>query len=331
MEASGNNYNESQNKLKTNYLKSKIQIGTVHSGNINYQANQTVFHHDDINVNARKRKNEVKAWLKHQQQQENTNTSSHSPSNEWNLSTKIHQKICERKTRENFVLDRSNPYQYNFRAEKLGPKLQLPNIKRNKFQVSLQNEPESGSGSPRDSNGNKLYSSTIQTFKRTQEMPINTNLMEPFENHWNLSTQTNSKKDNEQQLHNLTMNSLNKTKSMNQKLKNYISPIDRSKALLDEVRKQKREGSFTLDKHVFHQPEEPINRTKLVNQYAVEPSLKFKTNYHSGVWELNKTEGRYGILAHLTYPSYPTLPSLLLLLDTCGLILVLINMKVVVM
>ena len=39
----------------------------------------------------------------------------------WSKSTKVEKPICESRRMENFVADRSGPYQYNYRAESLDP------------------------------------------------------------------------------------------------------------------------------------------------------------------------------------------------------------------
>ena len=61
----------------------------------------------------------------------------------------------------------------------------------------------------------------------------------------------------------------------------------------DEVRRQKAEGTFNSKRQVFQQSEEPVNRKALVNRAAIEPSFKFTTTKHTGVWEYNKAEGRH--------------------------------------
>jgi uncharacterized protein (DUF3084 family) len=275
----------SSRKATSPYLKSKIQIGNANSG-VNHHLTETVFHYDDIDAKTRQRKEEIKSWKKasHQIQQQR----------EWNESIKTNEKFLERRTRENFVHDRSYPYQYNYRAERLGPKLQPTQRKFNKFQINLTQQPqqsqEQGEGEDRVEGG--TYSANIQTFKRTQEMPIHPKFTEKkFEEEFNLSVKVNPKEisENHQQL---TQQSRQQTLKKTTKLKNYMTPMERSIAFQEEVRRQKRQGEFTLEKHVFHTPEEPIDRKALVNTFAVEPSLKFKTDHHTGVWEFNKTEGR---------------------------------------
>lgn len=72
----------------------------------------------------------------------------------------------------------------------------------------------------------------------------------------------------------------------------YKTPLERTVELQEEVRRQKAAGEFNVRKPVFQAEERPIDRRTLKNRYAIEPSRKFKTTAHSGVWEFNKFEGR---------------------------------------
>jgi hypothetical protein len=72
----------------------------------------------------------------------------------------------------------------------------------------------------------------------------------------------------------------------------YKTPLERSVELQEEVRRQKTAGEFNVRKPVFQAEERPVDRRTLTNRYAIEPSRKFKTTSHSGVWEFNKIEGR---------------------------------------
>jgi hypothetical protein len=305
----------SSSPASQDYLKSKIQIGNCR-GAVQYGPTQVAFHYDDIDPKARARKEEVKSWSK---------SSRLVPNNEWDQSIVTNEKRMERRTRENFVFDRSNPYQYNYRAETLGPKLieSHGNTKPNKFKITLQQSGNniltngsvslsgSGPGGDRGAQSGPLYSNTIQTFKRTEEMPIHPKLTETFESNWNLSNLV-QKKEFQKSFQDLNQkSSQNSQKKAKKLLSNYMTPMERTIAFQEEVRKQKREGAFTLEKHVFQPPEEPVNRKALVNTCAVEPSLKFKTTRHTGVWEMNKTEGRSVSLIVFSFLSYlpPSLAS----------------------
>lgn len=266
---------------RNGYLRAKIQIGNAR-GNISFGATQTVFHHDDINENKRIRKEEVKSWAK---------PSILAPKSQWNQTIVTNEPFMERRTTENFVHDRSRPFQYNYRAETLGPKLDKTPDKPTKFKVTLKN---SGAASLQSTNGKPLYDSTIKDFKRTEEMPVHPNLESDFTRDWHLSTAIGKKqfRDGQNKLDDAAKkNSLKKTPKLVTS-KTYQSPMQLSVALQEEVRKQKREGTFSLEKQIYQPPEPPVNRSSLVNRYAVEPDLKFRTTKHSGVWSLNKTEGR---------------------------------------
>lgn len=81
-----------------NFLKKKIQIGGSASGMINYSPSQTVFHHDDISEEKRKRKAEVRAFAKQDKLVQKEST--------WNKSTHPNNPLVERRKMENFVKDR---------------------------------------------------------------------------------------------------------------------------------------------------------------------------------------------------------------------------------
>ena len=333
-----NSSSQSNQDITKNYLRSKIQIGNAR-GTISFEPNQIVFHHDDINTNQRQRKEEVKNWLKSSILQGDPR---------WNQSIITDEKFMERRTTENFIHDRSKPFQYNYRAETLGPKLQAPLEKPSKFKVTLKNTGNqviNNTTTASSTDQSELYPSTIQTFKRTQEMPCHPKFESDFSREWNLTNVITSKelKQSFQSLNESSHNnSIKKSKKFQKTTKNYVSPMQRSIDLQEEVRKQKRENTFTLEKHVFQQPEEPIDRNALVNRYAIEPSLKFKTTKHTGTWDFNKQEGRYFLFFFLflffistffyffqfVFCLFSSCSSCLI--DICGQIQVLIFMKVVV-
>ena len=73
----------------------------------------------------------------------------------------------------------------------------------------------------------------------------------------------------------------------------YAGPVQSTRTLINEVRKKKRDGIFTPKKVITQAVEEPVNRKLLVNRQAIEPTRKYTTNNHSGVWEMSKADGRY--------------------------------------
>jgi hypothetical protein len=263
---------------KKNYLRAKIQIGNA-KGTSTFAPNQTVFHHDDISEEKRKRVQEVKKFA-------HPNVAGNNEI-EWNKSSKVNSKLVERRTRENFVQDRSNSYQYNYRAETLpAPNPQLGE-KPSKFKVTLRDT------------GKSSLSSTTGSFattnlKRTQELPIHPNLEADFSREWNLSSAV-QKANFDRSFDDLNSSAKHNTAVKTRKFvkdDSYISPFQRSEMIQQEVRKQKAEGRFNAQANIFHKQEESVDRKTLVNQAAVEPSLKFTTTKHTGVWEYNKHEGR---------------------------------------
>lgn len=262
------------------YLRARIQIGNA-KGPVSFGANQTVFHHDDVNDKTRARREEVRNFAR---------PSVLTKAASWNISTKTDEPLVERRQAENFDHDRSKPYQYNYRAETLGPKLTKQPDKPSRFKVTLK--PGSNTTSPNQTT--ELYPSDMTTLKRTAEMPVHPNLERPFSQDWNVSTEV-SKKDLTRAFDDMTGNAKLHTATKTRKYVSkgaYKSPMQRTKEMNEEVRKQKREGTFSVEKPIFQEPEEPVDRKELRNRYAVEPSLNFTTTKHSGVWEFNKAEGR---------------------------------------
>lgn len=111
---------------------------------------------------------------------------------------------------------------------------------------------------------------------------------------WNNSTELLSV-DKNKAYKDLMASSMAHTRLQNLKVakkQDYVPPMERSAKVAEEVRKLKSSNSFSKDRPVFQSAEMPINRKTLVNHFAIEPSRKYKTTKHSGVWEFNAAEGR---------------------------------------
>lgn len=269
-----------QTRTRSDFLKKKIVIGTV-TGVVNFNSSQTVFHHDDIGVEKRKRTHEVKTWVK-----QDALIKQHK---DWNISTDPENPICERRTRENFVKDRSRTYEVNFRAETLMPAIPELIDNPSKFHISIQRPEEK---------------ERIQTIRLTDpvlagRLPRNAewvnhpNLVDKQK--WELSTEF-TQEFRKQTYDELMDASLKNTKKFNEKVSKkptYLSPFERSQQVSEEVRKLKASKEFSYSRPVFQAPVEAVNRKMLVNRFAIEPTRKFKSTQHSGVWEFNKHEGRY--------------------------------------
>ena len=255
------------------YLRARIQIGNA-KGAHSFAPHQTVFHHDDITEDKRKRVQEVKAFSR-----PNLAGVNH---REWNKSSLVPRKLAERRTAENFDHDRSHAYQYNYRAELLRPPNPKPIPSTSKFKVTLR-DPGPGVG-PQTAN-----------LKRTQEQPVHPKLESDFSTEWNLSSTIN-KSTLDKSFRDLNDrskdNSVRKTKKLVRD-DSYVSPIQRSRLIQEEVRRQKSLGTFNAEKKIFDKPEAPVDRKSLVNRASIEPSLKFTTTQHTGVWEYNAIEGRH--------------------------------------
>jgi hypothetical protein len=191
--------------------------------------------------------------------------------------------------RENFINDRSHPYVYNYRSEEL-PKVPTSHTTNTLLSTNgLTNK--------------KLSTATLTImkqdgildgrFKRTQEMPVSYLLKDSTE--WNTRVETHSlatrteraiKGECNRML--ARENSIKKMKALNK----YISSIEGVMQLQEEVRRQKREGTFSTERRLDAASESPIDRGSLKNRFAIEhPRLQTQSD-HSGIWELSKTDAR---------------------------------------
>ena len=265
---------------KNEYLHAKIQIGNS-KGPITYKLKQTVFHHDDIPDDKRKRHGEIKNWLKSKILTEETP--------QWNKSSYVFVPECERRTMENHVNDRSNAFQYNYRSESLECLKNVEPIdKPTKMHVSTQYESTAQSILDRKASSRFLSGN----FNRTGEMPSHPNLTDAEK--WNVSTFVEPKQIN-QQLDDMTKRAQEwsaQVTNSEQLLKKRVSLIKSTKLIQEEVRKQKAEGTFSSTKLVHRPRTAPVDRKKLKNRFPNEKLNKMSTHQHSGVWEMNKLEGR---------------------------------------
>lgn len=165
-------------------------------------------------------------------------------------------------------------------------------------------------------------------------MPVNTRLAEKPE--WNQRTvlQKNEYEKTHDAITRTAKTACSKMRQFTIDRATYTSPINSTIKFQDEVRRQKEEGRFDWSKLVYRDPtlDDPVDRSLLRNRYRIQGSRTFQTDQHSGIWEYNKAEGRYVILAFTSYSiimkngEAPFVLILLLLLlnfgrlGTCGLI-----------
>lgn len=264
---------------KFDYLKSRIQVGNG-KGPINYPLKQTVFHHDDIPTEKRKRREEVLEWSKSKVLQLNHH--------EWSKSTHPNKPVIERRTMENHVHDRSHQYQYNYRAETVDSLRNVePLDKSTKFHISTQLE------STAKAILEKRAQSPIQRgqLKRTQEMPIHPDLEHKS---WNNTTVLTTK-ELHKGLDDKTLHATGWTKKVNSTLskkKGYISPMQSTILFQEEVRQQKSDGTFSLKEKVLRPKSEPNGTLTFKNPLLNEKPLSAVFTEHSGTWEKNPYDNK---------------------------------------
>jgi hypothetical protein len=265
------------------YLHASIRIGTC-KGPINFKSRQRSFLKSDIPVVKLKRKEDVLEWKR------SKILSGEVP---WNSTAPcILKPVIEHRQKENYVKDRSNAYQYNYRAETLEPlRIDEPIDKPTKFHVSHTSS-EYASKTLRRMTENPIQRGT---FRRTEELPINSSLTGKPE--WNLNTSFD-RKGSERNLEKFTEKSLQFTKKINQKLDTmeYKGPRKSEVIYAATLRRQKTAGTFVPASFMDGADRSPIDKATLVNRNAIEPRRVFTATSHSGVWELSKIDNRYIII-----------------------------------
>jgi hypothetical protein len=185
-------------------------------------------------------------------------------------------------------------YEYNYRAERLPPKALEPLDKSTKFHISRQTPEQQ----------ERILTAKMNDRISAGFFPRTTEWVAPPPPHggggpgqagdWRPSTLLTS--DEKVEAYSKLMKaSIRHSALSNAKVAEnpaYKTPLERTVELQEEVRRQKATGEFNVRKPVFQAEERPVDRRSLRNRYAIEPSRKFKTTSHSGVWEFNKIEGR---------------------------------------
>jgi hypothetical protein len=263
------------------YLHAKIRVGSCKNA-VTYKQTQKVFHHDDIPARARERVSEVKEY-------KSSKILSESVGKEWNSRTALGRPVMERKAALNLIKDRSGALQYNFRAEVNAPKLVESVDKPSKFHISTMLA-DKAMKIVEIQNNDRVQAGH---FYRNKELPNHPKLENATP--WDGSSQEDSslrikffnKKGSDAKINTMRVN-----KELNSSGFQYRTPIRQSRDVTKKVRELKLTGTFNPDEPVFRPKDEPVDRKSLVNRIALEPSRKYKTSHHSGVWEFSPADGR---------------------------------------
>ena len=135
-------------------------------------------------------------------------------------------------------------------------------------------------------------------FKRTAELPNSFKLLDAPQ--WNNRTgSVGQTEDEDRRIRDYKQRKLAKQNSQRKLTKlmssgTYLSPVKRVQQLQEEIREQKRQGTFSLDRRVVEHPAEDDDELfTFNNRFAIEKPTLLKTTRHSGVWGLSKAEGKY--------------------------------------
>lgn len=146
------------------FLRAKFQIGGA-TGPKDFGRQQQVFHKDDIPDAKLANVAGVAAWKKERSQKCGVPA-------RWTTSVLPKDVLCVKRTRMNMERDRSNMYQYNFRAEVLPPKNVEYVAQPSKFVVANVS-PATAARVAAAKAGSRLLSGA---HKRTEEMPVHPKL-----------------------------------------------------------------------------------------------------------------------------------------------------------
>ena len=267
------------NQSSTGYLKAKIQIGNC-KGPTDYSLNQTVFHHDDVPKDRRKRVEEIKEYARKKILDE-------APT--WSKSSKPEKPVCERRSMENYAQDRSHQYTYNYRAESLDPMRNIePLDKSTKFHVSVQLD-TTAKEIMKMKQENPIHRGQ---FHRTLEVPNHPNLIEATP--WNNGTVLTIK-EQQQGLDHMTHHAQQWTGKVNKTLKlksGYVSPMQQTILMQEKIRQQKHEGTFSASNLINPPRKVPEMNYPKHNRVQNDKMKKVKLTEHSGVWGPNSVDGR---------------------------------------
>ena len=311
------------------YLTAKIRIGSV-KGPITYGKDQQVFHHDDIPQARRERKEEVNKWLKSKIL--SLDRGDCQKSSVLNKNEGDGYPICERRQAENKVRDRANPYVYNFRAETLEYACVLAGVDQpGKFHISrtalsdvpgittaLQNDrlqrgyfkrteempthpgiinKTSWNNSTQLTDKEKLIGLTgltkgarASTARVNSRLNMSSDYFSPIGQQHEISRTVRDQKTTGTFVGgpNGTFNGHHVLPSTASRSKSPISsgnlsPSSKSTTSASKARPSTRSGTVSTAV-----PEQVLYK----NRYAVEPSRKYTSMAHTGVWELSKPDGR---------------------------------------
>ena len=269
------------------FLRSKFRIGSC-KGEMNFGRKQAVFSSDAMPLFKKENADAVRLWKR----EHDAYRADYVP--KWNQSSLPADIICHRRTRANSEHDRGNAYCYNFRAEVLPPKNLIYVPPPSKWHVS-RIPPKTANAVLQARTSQRLLDqppSVSGAMKRTQEMPVHPRFQQrdfagvraPWRPESRSVTRGEAKARAVQATAAAKRSSDQRKKSL--KPDRYATPEERHRSYQAQVRVLKRTGyTAAFDAAVYHQFNIPKH-----NRNAIEPSRKYRTFEHSGVYEYNDIE-----------------------------------------
>jgi hypothetical protein len=257
------------------FLTAKFQIGSC-KGPTNYNAQETVFHPDDVPALKKENKAFMKKWKR--------GGVGPGESPKWDGSSYVDQFVF-RRTRVNSDHDRPNMYAYNLRAEHLPPK-NLEHIpKPHKFKIDVMSDERKAA-----IRAAKAADPVLAGKATNSEMPVNRKLL--GKTSWNSSSYT---EDHERAARAKAEDGKAKRNSRraNRKLASYIPPQKLPLPTAPPpVKPEESDAEFTGKPSLFTRPRDPAPSASF-NRMTTRPTEKVRSFQHSGVFEFNGQEGQW--------------------------------------
>ena len=244
-------YHGSQGHGPRPFLKKKFRIGSC-KGRIGYKKEEKAFHGSDVPKAAK----DARAYIKRRMQPDIVGQ--HKPI--WNISTDTGVPPCVKKQHRVAAYDRP-VYRFNYRAEKFPPPTPAYEPKSSKLQFDAR------------SVSTALEKDVLVHSYRTLEMPVHPNLADKEQ--WNNTTMVHR----DERSNSLLATNFRKRKPKKVRApKNYISPVERERLHMEELREALRKERARPHEDGKHVPIYNILKKEEPLPYPFKPNVNVAPN-----------------------------------------------------
>lgn len=291
------NLNDDASVKSVEYLRKTIRVGSIKTP-LNYTKKQEAVRAHEVHSFKKDRADQVREW------KASKILGQHAPT--WNNQMKPTEQVLFRPTFIHYDRDRSHGFEFNHRAEVMPKPLPPPEKKVTKFTLSTkgtQSQEELQHSGHKYHHDDLLHTRITNGYlTRNTEMHTNPKLLEKPK--WGETAPNIDYNFVAERLDVKTAKSMDNTRlwsadmvKKNPKMttKRYQTPSEQVHEITKEIRAKKLSGQFSLKEHhsFGSHPEPPEEKIIFGNRYAIEASRYTHKNFHSGVWALNKKEGKY--------------------------------------